>query len=113
MQKYETPNLAESTAKKVWLQTDLEHHSLQIGDYVENAVVSDLMDLLPPVCLREDCSQVGEPYSHRCDPTSGKWRATFTTFKKVAGTGAKSIWEYCGHCFNGENEERGIDPAYH
>lgn len=94
--------------KKVWTEADFSYSAVQIGDYVEQAVVDDAMDCLPPACMRSNCSQLGEPYSHREDPETGKLRATFATFKKVD----KDIWQYCGHCFRGENEERGNDPVY-
>ena len=72
--------------------------ALKVGDLVEQEIVSDLMDSLPPVCMRSDCSQIGEPASHKED-ANGNYKATYTTFKKVA----EGIWEYCGNCFRGEN----------
>lgn len=78
------------------------------GDWVTQEVVDEYMNALPPACMRSDCSQLGEPYSHREDPESGKFRATYLTFAKVA----PGLWEYRGHCFRGENTERGTDPVY-
>lgn len=98
--------------KEVWTEDTFDYGAVQIGDYVDQAVVDDIMDCLPPACMRSDCSQMGEPYSHRFDPNTGKWRETYATFKRVAGRWPDSIWEYCGHCFLGENTERGEDPAY-
>ena len=97
--------------KEVFTQDTFSYEDIEIGDYVEQAVVDDAMNMLPPACMRSSCSQVGEPYSHRQDPDTGKWRATYTTFKRVT-SGNDGIWEYCGHCFCGENEERGKDPVY-
>ena len=98
--------------KKVWTEDEFSYETVKVGDYVEQAVVDNAMDLLPPACMRSDCSQVGEPYSHRQDPNTGKWRATYSTFKKVGGEWPNGIWQYCGTCFRGENEERGKDPVY-
>ena len=81
--------------------------ALAIGDLVEEEIVNDLMDCLPPACMRSDCSQCGEPANHKIDD-DGKTRATYSTFKKVAD----GIWEYCGCCFRGENVERGIELSY-
>ena len=78
------------------------------GDLVEEEIVDEMINCVPPVCMRSDCTQCGEPYSHREDPDTGKWKATYTTFKYVT----KGIYEYCGNCFRGENEERGKDPVY-
>lgn len=97
--------------KEVFTQDTFSYEDIKIGDYVEQAVVDDAMNMLPPACMRSSCSQVGEPYSHRQDPDTGRWRATYATFKRVT-SGSDGIWEYCGHCFCGENEERGKDPAY-
>ena len=98
--------------KEVWTQESFDYRKVQVGDYVEQAVVDDAMDCLPPACMRGDCSQMGEPYDHREDPVTGRWRATYATFKRVAGKWPHSIWEYCGHCFCGENVERGTAPAH-
>ena len=100
--------------KPVIKQEDFSYDSVKIGDYVEQAIVDDMLDCLPPACMRSNCSQMGEPYSERQDPETGKWRETYVTFKKVSGEWGKgnSIWEYCGHCFCGENVERGKDPVY-
>lgn len=76
-------------------------------DVVDNAV-----NCLPPACMRSDCTQLGEPYSHREDPNSGKWRPVFATFKRTTYAGENSIWQFCGYCFAGENKERGKDPVY-
>lgn len=96
------------SGREVWMLENFSYQSIQVGDYVEQAVVDDAMDMLPPACWRADCAQMGEPYSHREEPETGKWKATFATFKQVAN----GIWEYCGHCFCGENVERGKDPCY-
>jgi len=91
---------------------DFTFTGLQIGDLVSEAVVEDLMNMMPPACMRSDCSQLGEPHSHREDPETGKYRATYATFKRVRGSWPDGIWAYCGNCFRGENVERGKDPPY-
>ena len=72
--------------------------ALCVGDYVEQEVVDMLLNLLPPACMRADCSQIGEPANHVSDE-AGNMRATFSTFKRVCD----NIWEYCGECFRGES----------
>ena len=37
--------------KKVWTQDTFDYDKVQIGDYVEAAIVMDAMDCLPPVCM--------------------------------------------------------------
>ena len=98
--------------KKVLTAEEFDYRTAKIGDLVDQEFVDDAMDLLPPACMTARCSQVGEPYSHRQDPKTGKWRPTYSTFKKVGGEWPHGIWEYCGNCFCGENVERGEDPCY-
>lgn len=92
--------------KPVYDPDTFSYETIQIGDLVTEAVVDDAMNVLPPACMTSECSQMGEPYSHREDPDTGKWRPTFATFRRVL----PGIWEYCGHCFRGETVERGRNP---
>ena len=102
----------EYNGKKVFEAREWGYKERAIGDLVTEEFVMDMLDMLPPVCMRSDCSQCGEPYSHRQDPDDGKWKPTFSTFKAVAGERPHRIFEYCGNCFAGENVERGKDPVY-
>lgn len=97
--------------KPILTQDTFDYSSVQIGDYVAQAVVDDAMNCLPPACMTGECAQMGEPYSFREDPDTGKWRNTYATFKRVT-SGTEAIWQYCGHCFRGENVERGKEPHY-
>ena len=101
----------ECNGKKVFTSDEFEYSKAKVGDYVEQQVVDDAMDILPPACYRADCAQIGEPHSHMDDPITGRWRETYTTFKKIGGEYPNGIWEYCGHCFRGENVERGVRNA--
>lgn len=93
--------------KPVYTSDTFSFEKVKIGDYVNQEVVDDCMGVVPPVCMSSRCSQTGEPYSYRQYPNTGKWRSTYSTFKCVAGTYPDGIWEYCGHCFRGETEDRG------
>ncbi len=90
---------------------DKEHYygldAHEIGTYFTEDMVNDFMDMLPPACMRSDCSQIGEPTNHRIDD-DGKCHATYATFKRIA----ENIWEYCGDCFRGENVQRGTELQY-
>lgn len=96
-------------------ESDFSYSSVKFGDYVTQDVVDDAMDCLPPACMRSDCSQMGEPYSSKYDERSGKWRNTYATFSQIPSQRhnhtprENRIWKYCGHCFCGETEERGMD----
>lgn len=79
----------------------------EIGDYFTEDMVNQFMDLLPCACLRSDCSQIGEAVSWRIDE-NGDTKTTYATFKKID----EDIWEYCGDCFKGENQQRGMEIPY-
>ena len=96
--------------KEVLTQDTFDYSTTRVGDYVEQEVVDNAMNCLPPACMTSSCFQMGEPYSHREDPDTGSWRATYATIKRCLD--ASGVWEYCGHCFQGETVERGKDPVY-
>lgn len=98
--------------KEVHTRDTFSYNTAQVGDLVDSEFVMDMMDLLPPACMSLRCAQVGEPYSHREDPETGKFRATFSTFKCLHGGWNEGVWEYRGNCFRGETTERGRDPVY-
>lgn len=77
-------------------------NALRIGDYVEQEIVDDVINCLPPACTRSDCVQLGEAASERI-AKDGNRRTTYETFKKVSD----DVWEYCGDCFRGENVQYG------
>lgn len=93
------------------LDTDtFRYETVKPGDYVTQEVVDDAMDCLPPASMSAHCSQMGEPYSTRLDDKTGRYRNVYATFSKVGGEWPNGIWKYCGHCFQGETEERGKEP---
>lgn len=97
--------------KEVYTPETFSYSTAQVGDYVSEAVVDDAMNCLPPACMTSECAQMGEPYSIRQVPETKRWKATYTTFRRVTD-GRNGIWEYRGHCFRGETTERGKDPPY-
>lgn len=92
----------------VWNMDGFTYSKVQIGDYVDQDIVDEAMNMLPPASMSRSCSQMGEPYSCREDPDSGVWKNTYATFKYVD----RGIWQYCGNCFRGETVERSKEPVY-
>ena len=109
--EYEGVPLKESRTYNGQEVIDREHFfgfdSCEIGSYFTEDLVSEFMNLLPPVCMRSDCFQIGEPESCRMDK-DGIYRCTYATFKRIA----EGIWEYCGDCFIGENMRNGKEAVY-
>jgi hypothetical protein len=92
-------NNAEQPTHKLVTYADWEaagsfEEAASPGDYVEERIVDEMRDCLPPAFMSFGFLQTGEPYSHELDPDTGKWRPTFATFKKDG-----QHWTYCGNCF--------------
>lgn len=90
--------------KPVYTEDTFDYSAASPGDYVDQAVVDNAMNCMPPVCISSACSQMGEPYAHREDPNTGKWRPVFATFKRVTAS-PNAVWQFCGFCFQGETTE--------
>ena len=97
----------EYEGKRVYNRDYWIYDGAEVGDLVEEEIVDDAINAVPPACMRSNCMQCGEPSGTRIDE-NGIDRYTYETFKKVA----EGIYEYCGDCFRGENVQRGNEPAY-
>ena len=84
----------------IYDRNTFRYNTAKIGDMVDDTVVDEAVNVLPPATMTGVLVQMGEPYSHRPDH-QGNWRATYATFAKVCS----GVWEYRGHCFRGETEE--------
>ena len=84
----------------IYTRDTFRYDLARVGDLVNQDVVDDAMNILPPACMTGRCAQMGEPCSTVADG-NGKWRYTYHTFTRV-GNG---IWKYCGKCFRGKTKE--------
>ena len=103
----------EYNGKEVLTEDTFSYSKANVGDLVDAQIVMNAMDAVPPACMRLGCAQLGEPYSERIDTNTGKIRSTYATFRCLNGGWDTGVWEYRGHCFKGETEERGETPAYY
>lgn len=101
-------NCRDCGGKIIYNEDWLYFDALEIGDWVEEEIIDNFMDMLPPACMKLNCFQIGEPANHKIDENTGDTKPVYGTFKYVA----KDIWEYCGNCFRGENVERGKEIPY-
>lgn len=76
------------------------------GDTVDEETVDYFVDCMPPVSLRSDCTQCGEPHGTEEDEY-GVCRETYITFRKEDGK-----WIFAGYCFAGENVNRDTKGTY-
>lgn len=67
------------------------------GDQVEERIVEEFLNCVPPASQKAGYIQSGEPYSHRVDLRNGRLRPTFPTFHIEGGR-----WIYRGCCFIGD-----------
>jgi hypothetical protein len=82
-------------------------NALKAGDYVTQEIADYFTSASSPVCIRPDCTQLGEAAATKVDMV-GSHKDVYLTIKKVT----EDIWQYCGRCFLGENVERGTYPVY-
>ena len=83
-----------------WQRAGSFERAAKPGDTVEDAVVEEFINCLPPRICTANLVQCGEPHGIAKDPRDGRTKLTYTTFSRGAG-----LWRYCGYCFTGEKIE--------
>lgn len=87
--------------REMWYQDGFKP---PIGSYVDEQIVEDLIDALPPTTMTFRFVQSGEAAGVRYDHEKEMWRNTYITYVKIA----EGIWEYRGDCFENEYKMRGF-----
>lgn len=75
---------------------------VRVGDMVEEQIVEEFRDCLPPVAYNGRYLQCGEAYTHKFNYKTKKYEPAFMTFAKDVG-----VWVYKGICFYKEYEDVG------
>lgn len=81
------------------------------GQEITEEVYNNFLDCMPPISLKGGQGwpagfQLGEPYCHRTDLRTGKWRGMYATF-----TSGNSRYFYQGINFPGEVDSTSyVDP---
>jgi len=80
---------------------------LYVGCEVDEALVDDQLNCVPPRSHKAGYVQVGEPYADAFDTRDGqeRYRPTYATFHKKTKDG-RSVWIYAGHCFADDDVNR-------
>lgn len=78
-----------------------------VGDTVDDELVQDMVNCVPPAMWRDGCTQIGEAYSSEYDEDRQRHRDTYITFHKVDD----GRWVFDGYCFKGENANRHTCPS--
>lgn len=92
--------MSKHITREVWAAAGDFYKAAQPGDTVDEQIVNDFRDCVPPASMSSGYLQVGEAYDHMVDE-NGRWRPTFMTFAFKDG-----VWVYCGCCFHGEAVHR-------
>ena len=69
---------------------------------VDEQIVEEFRDCLPPVAYNGRYLQCGEAYTHKFNYKTKKYEPAFMTFAKDVG-----VWVYKGICFYKEYEDVG------
>lgn len=77
-----------------------------LGDEVDEEIVNNFLELLPPACHSSRLMQMGEPNEHLPDE-KGNFLPTYMTFEKTDGK-----WHYRGYCFHCETKNRKRMPTF-
>ena len=75
---------------------------VRVGDIVDEQIVEEFRDCIPPVAYNARYLQYGEAYTHKFNPKTQKYEPAFMTFAKEVG-----LWVYKGICFYKEYEDVG------
>jgi len=80
---------------------------LYVGCEVDEALVNDQLNCVPPRSHKTGYVQVGEPYTDALDTRGSeeRYRPTYTTFHKKT-KGERTFCIYAGHCFANDDVNR-------
>lgn len=71
-----------------------------VGDEVDEAIVDNFLEMLPPAYHTSKLMQMGEPHEHLPNE-NGKFCPTYMTFEHT-----DNKWYFRGYCFYGETQNR-------
>ena len=101
-------NVGKPKTREGWNNSGLNlDEYLAIGCEVDETLVDDMMNVLPPHRHKHGYLQAGEPFADVFDGRDGqkRYRATYDTFHRANKDG-REIWVYDGHCFSDETINR-------
>lgn len=77
-----------------------------LGDEVDEEIVDNYLDLVPPACHTKRLVQMGDPVEHLPN-ADGRYEAIYMTFEKVDGK-----WYYRGYCFLCDTRNKKRFPTF-
>ena len=89
-----------------WRESGLNYFETYFipGDTVTADVVDHYINIYPPLAMRSEYVQAGEPYNRERNPDTGALQSTYITFYRYQG-----MWWFAGYCFANEKTNRVMD----
>ncbi|MBQ7818485.1 MAG: hypothetical protein IJ341_02190 [Bacteroidales bacterium] len=94
--------MSKHITMKMWEEAGSFDRVAVPGDTVDEEIVEEMMNNVPPLYYHSAYRQCGEPADHRKDVEHGWYAPVYTTFKK----NSDGVWIYVGECFKGESEHQ-------
>lgn len=91
---------------KMWEEAGSFDRVAVPGDIVDEEIVEEMMNNVPPLYYHSSYRQCGEPANHCKVPERDWYAPTYTTFKK----NTDGVWVYVGECFKGESKHQSNTP---
>lgn len=99
-------NRATKKSMASWRESGLNHFEdyFRPGDIVTDDVIEHYINIYPPLAMRSDFVQAGEPYNCERNYDTGSFQSTYITFSRYQGN-----WWFSGFCFVNETVNRVVD----
>ena len=91
---------------EMWAEAGSFDRVAKAGDSVDDVIVEQFRNALPPVYNGENFMQAGGAYSHILVKDLGVYAPTYATFKRyVMPTHPDGIWVYLGNCLRNDTTD--------
>jgi len=93
-------NTPKHITMQMWAEAGSFDRIAKAGDSVDEEIVEQFRNSLPPIANGKEYMQAGGPYSHVLVKKLHAYAPTYATFKKyVMPTHPEGVWVYMGNCF--------------
>lgn len=91
---------------QMWAEAGSFDRIAKAGNSVDDEIVEQFRNALPPIYNGENLLQAGDAYSHILVEELGVYAPTYATFKRcVMPSHPDGIWVYMGNCLRGETRD--------
>lgn len=92
---------------QMWAEAGSFDRIAKAGDSVDEEIVEQFRNSLPPICNGKEFMQAGGAYSHILVKDLGVYAPTYATFKKyiLPETNPEGVWVYMGNCLRHDTRD--------